>query len=167
MNKHSSKTKMKQDDEYYTQPSTWELVLPYINRIDVLYEPFYGQGHTLKFFNENKYCMIGTKDADFFTNEKDLRDCDVVVSNPPFTKKYPIMKKLVDCKKPFILILPLSSINTLSFRKCFNNEMKDVSIMIPKGRIKFIQSGSVKKSPSFESCFVCWKIDLPQKLIFL
>ena len=166
MNKHVSRNKIKVDDEYYTQPSTWQKILPYINRVNVLWEPFYGLGHTIKFFKENKYIMIGTKNKDFFKNEKDMRDCDTVVSNPPFSLKYRIMTRLVKNEKPFILILPLACVNSQSFRKCFNNDMSDVSILIPKGRIQFIKGDKVQKSPSFESCFVCWKM-MEEKLVFL
>ena len=156
---------LQKNDEYYTQPSTWDLILPYINQNNILWEPFYGLGHTHNYFNEKGYNIIG-ENTDFFENEKDMHNSDIVVSNPPFSLKYKIISRLVKYNKPFILILPLGSINTLSFRKCFNDNMDDVSIILPKGRINFIKGKNIARSPSFESCFVCWKLDIP-KLVFL
>ena len=163
MNKHTTRTKMnKNDNEYYTQKQDWERILfcleKYKNKI--IYEGFYGAGHTFNHFKEMGFNVIGKEGMDFFSKESEeyIKKSDILVSNPPFTIKYKIMKLLVEKNKPFILILPLSSINTHSFRKCFNDNMNEVSIFIPKGRMKFIKNGEVAKSPSFESCYVCWKI---------
>jgi hypothetical protein len=170
MNFHQTRIKMnRSNDEWYSTPSSWDKILPYINKNKKIFEPFYGGGHTFKYFKKNGYKVIGNKSLDFFDDKsnKYFKKCDMIVTNPPFSTKYKILKRLVEFKKPFILILPLHCINTLSFRKSFNDDMSDVSVMIPKGRLKFIQKGVLKKSPSFESCFVCWKIDTCDKLIFL
>ena len=169
MNKHISRPKIhKKNDEYYTQNSCWDKITPYINKSQVIFEGFYGGGHTYNYFTKNGYKVIGQKGLDFFSDEADklLKQSDCVITNPPFSLKYKIMDKLVEHNKPFILVLPLACINTISFRNCFNNKMNDVSVIIPRGRLKFIQNKEIKKSPSFESCYVCYKM-LNKKLIFL
>ena len=169
MNKHISRPKIhKQNDEYYTQTGAWDKLIPYIDKSKVIFEGFYGGGHTYEYFTKNGYKVIGKKGLDFFSDEADklLEKCDNVITNPPFSLKYKIITKLVKHNKPFILILPLACINTISFRKCFNNKMEDVSIIIPRGRMRFIQNKEIKKSPSFESCYVCYKT-MGKKLIFL
>ena len=170
MNFHQSRKKMsKKNDEWYTIPSSWDKVLEYIDKEKIMFEPFYGGGHTLDYFKNKGYKIVGDKSIDFFDDKciQYLKLCDVVVTNPPFSSKYKIIKRLVDNKKPFILILPLHCINTISFRKSFNDDLKDVTVMIPKGRLQYIQNGELKKSPSFESCFVGWKINTSKHLIFL
>ena len=67
---------------------------------------------------------------------------------------------------PFILLFPLGSINTTAFLSAFGNEIENVSIIIPNGRIKYIVNGSVQKSPSFESCYLCYRMRI-DKLVFL
>ena len=169
MNKHTTRPKIhKKNDEYYTQSCTWDKLIPYIDKSKIIFEGFYGSGHTYNYFTKNGYTVLGKKGLDFFSDDADalLKKCDCVISNPPFSLKYKIMTKLVKHHKPFILILPLACINTISFRNCFNNQMKDISIIIPRGRMKFIQNKVIKKSPSFESCYVCYKI-MDNKLIFL
>ena len=159
----------KNNNEYYTQPSSWDKILNYVDKKNnKIYEPFYGGGDTYNYFKNKGYNVIGKKDLDFFEDEKYIKDCDIIISNPPFSTKYKIMERIVKYNKPFILILPLHSINTISFRKCFNNNMKDVTVFIPKGRLQYIYNGKVRKAPSFESCFVGYKMkNIPQQLIFL
>lgn len=169
MNKHNSRPKIhKKNDEYYTQTCAWDKLTQYIDKSKIIFEGFYGGGHTYDYFIKNGYKVIGKKGLDFFSNDADklLDKCDCVITNPPFSLKYKIMSKLVKHNKPFILILPLACINTISFRNCFNNKMGDISIIIPKGRMKFIQNKEIKKSPSFESCYVCYKM-LDDKLLFI
>ena len=169
MNFHQSRKKMKKNnDEWYTNPSSWDKILSYIDKEKILFEPFYGAGHTFDYFKSKGYKIVGDAKLDFFEPKclTYMKMADVVITNPPFSSKYKIMSRLVENNIPFILVLPLHSINTLSFRKCFNNDMKDVSVIIPKGRLQYIQNGKLKKSPSFESCFVCWKM-MKEKLLWL
>ena len=170
MNKHNTRPKIhKKNDEYYTQNSAWDKIIKYIPKNKVIFEGFYGGGHTYKYFTEHGYKVLGEKNLDFFSfkaADEFLYESDCVISNPPFSLKYKIMSWLVKFNKPFILILPLACINTLSFRNCFKNKMDNVSIIIPKGRLKYIQNKEIKKSPSFESCYVCWKM-IDEKLIFV
>ena len=166
---HQSRAKItRNNDEYYTQPQMWDKIIDLLDKDKIIFEAFYGDGHTYKYFHTNGYKIIGEKGMDFFSDKgmEYLQRCDYVVSNPPFSKKYKILKTIVEYQKPFILILPLSSVNTLSFRDCFDGKMNHVSLLIPKGRMKFIKDGNVKKSPSFETCFVCYKM-LADKLVFL
>lgn len=155
-------------DEYYTPTKVWDDIKQHISSDKVIFEPFFGQGHTFNYFKENGYNIIGKKDLDFFSVDGTsmLKKCDCVISNPPYSKKYKIIKKLVENDVPFILTMPLSAINTIVFLNAFNNNMDNVSIIIPKGRMKYIHNGSIANSPSFESCYVCYKM-IKQKLIFL
>ena len=167
MNFHTTRSKMKRtNDEWYTVPSSWDKILEYIDKKHIIYEAFYGGGDTYKYFKKKGFKVIGKPNYDFFEDEKLIKKCDVVISNPPFSSKYKIMERLVKHNKPFILILPLHCINTISFRKCFNNDMSNVSVMIPKGRLQYVQNGTLKKSPSFENCFVAYKM-IKEKLVFL
>ena len=155
-------------DEYYTPTKVWDDIKQYISSDKVIFEAFYGEGHTFNYFKDNGYNVIGKKGLDFFSDEgmSMLKKCDCVISNPPYSKKYKILKTLVENDVPFILTMPLSAINTLAFLNAFDNKMDDVSIIMPRGRIKYIYKGSIANSPSFESCYVSYKM-LKEKLIFL
>ena len=83
---HQSRAKMKRNnDEYYTQPQIWDKIIHLLDKDKVIFEAFYGDGHTYKYFDTNGYKIIGEKDLDFFSDKgiEYLQRCDYVVSNPP------------------------------------------------------------------------------------
>ena len=164
----SRKLTISKCDEYYTPDKIWEDIEQYLPKGKIIFEPFYGQGHTFKYFKINDYLVLGKKDLDFFSPDAipPLMRCDCVISNPPFTLKFKILKRLVQYDKPFILLFPLGSINTKSFLDCFDDNIKHISLIFPKGRMQFITNGSLAKSPSFESVYLCYKM-LDDKLVFL
>jgi hypothetical protein len=81
------------------------------------------------------------------------------------------MKRLAELDKPFIIIMPQSKINTSYFRENFMN--KGLQIIIPRKRIHFIKliNGEVpnkqKNACNFDCFYYCYKINLPQDIIWL
>ena len=166
----NTKLTMTTNDEYYTPDEVWENIWDYLPNCDTVFEPFYGEGHTWRWLDDSCIydTVLGKKDLNFFSDEASelLTRCDCVISNPPFSLKYDIIKKLVVSDTPFILLLPLFTVNTIAFYDTFGDAIDHVSLIVPKGRIKFISEGTVAKSPSFETVYVCWKTEIP-KLVFL
>jgi len=161
-NKHITKIKMKIDNEYYTPESIWKRIDLVFDKCKdkIIFEPFYGKGHSFETFVKMGFSVLGEKDLDFFSDKslENIRKCDIIITNPPFSIKYKIMKLLVDENKSFCMILPLSCINTHSFRKCFENKLNEVCILMPKGRLSFIKNNKIQSSPSFESMFLTFKL---------
>lgn len=169
-NKHISKIKMTKNDEYYTPIEIWNKINHIFKQFEnkIIYEPFFGKGHSFNIFKEKGFEVLGDKDIDFFSNQSLslIKKSDIIITNPPFSLKYKIMDLLVKEDKPFCLILPLSCINTHSFRRCFNNNFENMTVLIPKGRLVFIKNNYEKSSPSFECCFITYKIS-KDKIVFL
>lgn len=61
-------------------------------------------------------------DKDFFHFEPD--EWDILVSNPPFSKKNEVLKRAFAFQKPFALLLPVNSIQGKARYKIFNNEIQ-------------------------------------------
>jgi len=151
------------NDEYYTPKAEWLNIERYIPKGKIIWEPF-NNIEDPKSLNSSKYLRrMGfnviskpynpkTGNNDFFKSNHG----DIVVSNPPFTLKREILTRLKEINKPFILILPLPTMNTIYFRELFMQE-KDFGIIIPKKRIDF-ENKSNKKSNCFECAFYCWKV---------
>lgn len=106
---------------------------------------------------------------DFFTTLPP-KDCDLLISNPPFSQQNEIIKRtfeLVDLGliKSFCLLLPLSTLETPTRAAMYEKYVDKLSILIFKKRIKFLG-----KSTSFNTgcCWVCYNIDsLKQKIIWI
>ena len=80
------------------------------------------------------------------------------------------MKKLVERNKPFMLIVPIS---TIAYN--YSKILKDnIQIMIFKKRPTFIKCNpktgklnNTKRNPAFDCIVLCWKMNLKQDIIFL
>ena len=64
---------------------------------------------------------------------------DIIVSNPPFTKKKEVFTRLKQLDKPFIIICPSSMINTQYIRTLFKDATERLQISIPNKRIHFVK----------------------------
>jgi len=97
---------------------------------------------------------------DFFTTEPP-KDCDLMISNPPFGLQNEIVERsfdLIDKKKikSFALLLPLSTLETPKRAEMYSKYADKLSIIIFKKRIKFLGK---KTSFNTACCWVCYNIE--------
>lgn len=162
----------KKHDDYMTPKSAWEDIKDFIPKDKVIWEAFYGSGDSGKYLKEMGFNTIH-EEIDFFENNLG----EIIVSNPPFTIIPQILERLVEMGKPFILIMPVSKMNTQYFRKTFlkKNEIKEnpIQIIVPKKRIQFMKTvdGKVpegyKSSANFDCYYYCWKMQLENDINWL
>ena len=161
-----TRTFLKHDD-YMTPKYAWENIQQYIPKDKVLWEAFYGDGKSGTYLQELGFQVIH-EPVDFFTNNLG----DVVVSNPPFSKVKEVLQRLHELKKPFILIMPVSKLTTQYMRELFRND-DELQIIIPEKRIHFEKhiDGEIpenwKNACNFDCFYYCWKMKLPNNLIWL
>jgi hypothetical protein len=162
-----TKTFTKHDD-YMTPFYAWRNIAHLIPKGQVLWEAFWGNGDSGSHLEQLGFKVIH-EDIDFFKHDKG----DIVVSNPPFTKSKEVLERLVQLDKPFILIMPLSKINTQYVRNLFKDTKDKLQIIIPRKRIHFQKMVDGKVIENFKSvcnfdCFYyCWKIGLDRDIIWL
>ena len=154
-------------NDFMTPDYVWDWIIDYIPKDKVIWEPFYGDGKSGEYL-KSKGLNVIHENIDFFENNKG----EIVVSNPPFEKKKEIINRLVELDKPFILIMPVSTL-------CYNYAKvlkDDLQIIIPKKRIKFkrydkktntIYKDWEKHNNTFDCLFYCYKMKLDKDIIFL
>ena len=152
-------------DDYMTVKSAWEAIEKYIPKDKIIWEAFYGDGNSGKCLKEMGFNVIH-EPIDFFESNKG----DVIVTNPPFSKIKPIMKRLKELGKPFILILPASKVCTNYMREFFKDER--LQLLVPRKRINFvkIENGEpveCKGHCNFDCFYYCWKMGLDRDITFL
>lgn len=161
----------KQSDEYFTPR---EAVLPIIEYIDrgnklsyTVWCPFdTEESEYVKCIREAGHKVIAThidNGQNFFYYEPD-EPYDFIISNPPFSLKDDVLKRLSELNKPYAILLPLPS---LQGQKRFRY-IKDCEVLIFDKRINFWQDEQhtkMVKGVAFASIYVC-KDFLPEKLIF-
>ncbi len=154
-------TKDKDSDNYNTNKEDWERIKDYIPKDQKIWSPFYCDGKQKDYFKDMGFDIIH-QDKDFFTYTPEY---DLVIDNPPFSKKKEILARLKEIDKPFILIAPSMM---LSY-KYFQEDFKDIQILVPYKRIKFkhLDNDNRNYSPPFASFYFCYKMNLPKDLIFI
>jgi len=150
-------------DDYMTPNYAWDNIKDYIPKDKIIWEAFYGNGNSGNYLKTLGFNVIH-EDIDFFNNDKG----DIIVSNPPFTIKKEILIRLKELNKPFILIMPCSTLTTQYIRTLFKN---DIQIIIPRKRIQFIKLVDNKEIESnkcnFDCFYFCYKCNLERDIIFI
>ena len=152
-------------DDYMTPKYVWENIQPFIPKDKIIWEPFFGDGTSGEYLRELGFEVIH-KPIDFFQHNVG----DIVVSNPPFSQSKNVLSRLRELDKPFILILPLSKINTSYIRENYKDD--GLQIIIPRKRIQFIKmvNGEIteeKNSCNFDCLYFCYRMNLPKDIIWL
>ena len=153
-------------DDYMTPKYAWDWIKDFIPQDKVIWEAFYGDGESGKILSDLGFNVIH-EETDFFTNNLG----DVIVSNPPFSKKKAVMTRLKEIDKPFIIICPSSMLNTQYIRNLFKDDR--LQIIIPNKRINFkkLIDGKVPDNwgdrCNFDCFYYCWKLDLPNDIVWL
>ncbi len=162
-------------DDYYTPKSAWEQINHLIPKDKTVCEAFMFNSRLSKSKTnliELNNKVVGETDWDFFEKCEDL-EYDLIISNPPFNKeiKIPILKKLVQLDKPFIIIMNSMNIYANYFNDIFKNGRKDLQIIIPKGKIHFEKligdKTELKSNTSFYCVYVAYKMNIPNEKLYL
>ncbi len=169
----------KSSDEVYTPR---EAIIPLLRHLDnfryknpqqpldksetVIWCPFDQEdSEYVKVLNEVGYKVIHShidNGQNFFFFEPD--NYDVIISNPPFSIKDDIIKRLYELNKPYAMLFPLP---TLQGQKRFPY-MLDCQVLTFDKRINYYKDKNTKKIQkgiSFASIYLCRKF-LKRDLIF-
>ena len=153
-------TKFK-DDDYETPVEVLELLIPYIENYNIIYDPFYCKGNVIKNWEKlNKKCLNEKLDA---FNRTHPEDYDIIISNIPFSLKKETMELFFKLEKPFIILMPIDSLGSKWIKKYFYK----LQFIIPQKRLHFEKDNVKGKSAWFDTCFYCYNLNLKKDIIKL
>ena len=161
----------KESDETYTPDYAVKPILKYIDKGNksqyTIWCPFDKEdSEYVKLISEAGHKVIFSHIDDgknFFYYEPE-EPYDYIISNPPFSIKDDVLKRLYELNKPYAILLPLPA---LQGQKRFEY-LKDTQALIFDKRINFFKDKETKeilKGVSFASIYVC-KNFLPNDLIY-
>ncbi len=149
------------DDDYETPVEVLELLLPYIEDYNIIYDPFYCKGNVINNWEKlNKKCINEKLDA---FNRTHPETYDIVISNIPFSCKEESMKLFFKLDKPFIILMPIDSLGSKWIKKYFDK----LQFIIPEKRLHFEKDNTKGKGSWFDTCFYCYNINLKKDIIKL
>ena len=160
INHKTSAVKFK-DDDYETPAEVLELLLPFIEDYNIIYDPFYYKGNVINNWEKlNKKCInekLNAFDRIHPTNY------DIIISNIPFSCKEESMKLFFELNKPFIILMPIDTMGSKWIKKYFDK----LQFIIPAKRLHFEKDNIKGKGSWFDTCFYCYNINLKNDIIKL
>lgn len=149
------------NNECYTPIEALYPLQPFLNNEVIIWDCAYGTGRLAHHLNSLGFYVMGEKDMDFFTSDV---DCDIIITNPPYSLKDKFLERAFELDKPFAFLLPITTLEGIKRSKMFREHK--IQMLIPNKRINFeIPSG--KKSAWFATAWFCYKLNLPEQLNFI
>ncbi|MBR1653656.1 MAG: tRNA (adenine-N(6)-)-methyltransferase [Clostridia bacterium] len=152
------------NDELYTPEYAVKPLLKYLPKNAVIWEcTDFGSSNITKVLRNNGFKVVNTNKAeiDFLEDNIDFY-FDMIITNPPYSLKDEFIKKCYEYKKPFALLLPITSLEGIERGKMFRKN--GIELLVFDRRCNFIYDNA-KKSNWFNTSWFCYNI-LPKQLIF-
>ena len=90
----------------------------------------------------------------------------MAMEHPPYSCKRKVFERLQELNKPFIMLLPVSTITKQYYQEYFADKC---GVIIPKKRIHFVKNGEQTQRSWFDVLYICYKIDSvkPREMVYL
>ena len=161
------------NDEFYTPEYA---VLPIIKYLEkgfyetIIWCPFdTKESNFVKLLTNAGYKVIYShldSGEDFFTTEPP-KNCDYIISNPPYSLKAEVLARLFELKIPFAMLLGV--VGLFESQKRFEMfKDNDFEVMYLNRRVSYFKNFEDQKpslNPPFSSVYICSNI-LPKQIVF-
>lgn len=152
-------------DELYTTKEAVECILPFIPPgVKTIWEcTAIENSEIVNVLKENGFEVISShlnEGLDFFKYQP--QHYDLIITNPPFSLKDQFLKRTFELNKPFMMLLPITTLEGKKRSEMF--QKNKVQILIPSKRFNFIKE---KKGSWFQTSWFTWKLNLKNDLTFL
>ncbi len=158
------------NDEFYTPEYAIDPILKYVPNNKTIWCPFDNENSNfVKMLEQRGNTVIAThieNGQDFFNYTPSV-SYDAIISNPPYSLKNEVFKRLFELKKRFAMLVGVVGIfeSQRRFHLFKNNEFE---IMYMNKRIAYFKNFDDQKpslNPPFSSVYITHRV-LPQKVIF-
>ena len=160
------KSSWNEKDEYYTPKILVEAIIPHLQKGKTIWCPFdTANSEFVLCLQEAGYRVLHTHlwmGQDFFEYEPSI-DYDYIISNPPFTLKLKVFKRLFELGKPFAMVMGLPILNYQEVGSFFHSHQEDenyLQLLIVDKKVSF--DGN---TASFNNSYFCWNL-LERDIIF-
>jgi len=148
-------------DEYWTPAYAVTPLLKHIPKGATVWEctDTEGKSEIARVLREHGCTVVttGRRKFDFLFDEPDFH-FDYIITNPPYSKKDQFIERCYELKKPWAMLMPLTTLEGVVRGQMFRK--KGLEVMVFDRRVEYIG-----KSCWFSSAWFCNKV-LKQKLIF-
>jgi len=150
-------------DEFFTPKYALKPLLPFLKKEWTIWECAWGGGTLAKHLKKEGFKIVN-KDVDFL--DFNLTDeCDILITNPPYSKKDEFLKRAYELGKPFAFLMPLTTLEGIKRGALFKKY--GIQLIIPNRRINFITPSGKGSGAWFQTAWFCWKMNLPKDINFV
>jgi hypothetical protein len=153
------------NDEYYTPTIAAEMILPFIPKhVTRIWEcTAIKESKIVTVLRENGYSVIATHiEGGFDFLKFEPADYDLIISNPPFSIKDKFLQRAFSLKKPFMFLLPITSLEGVKRGKMYREN--GIQLLIPDKRFSFTQK---KHGAWFQTSWFTHGLGLEKDLNFI
>tara|TARA_R110000824_G_scaffold256631_1_gene445627 strand:+ start:48 stop:575 length:528 start_codon:yes stop_codon:yes gene_type:complete len=156
----------KKYDDYYTQKTAWEKINHLIPKDKIIWEGCMYKSYLSKspqYLEELGNKVVYDTKQDILKDYKE--DYDIIITNIPFDIKIkiPILERLVELDKPFIIIMNSMNTFTKYFRQIFKDKFHQLQIITPSNKLHFNRLEGDKiietNKCSFYCIYLCYKMN--------
>lgn len=156
----------KGSDYYPTPEDVTQALIDFLQipKTKVIWEPACGEGFMTKVFQNNGYTVISTdlnsygfedSTEDFLRGE--CKECDWIITNPPFSLSEQFIRKCIQHKKPFALLLKSQYWHSKKRLPLFCEHKP--SWVLPLTWRPDFEFGKRGGSPTMECIWVVWNVE--------
>ena len=152
-------------DDLQTTETALVLLMPFLNKSWKIWECASGKGNLAKGFKKMEFKVFGTdKHFDFLKN--DLKEeYDIIVTNPPYSKKDQFLMRCYELIKPFARLMHLTALESERRQKCYRKH--SLQLIIPNRRINFETPSGEGNSSWFAAAWFTKGLRLTRDLSFI
>lgn len=172
------KMKNNSPDNFQTDPEALDCLVPYLKKTWNIWEPACGKEKLVNSLDSRGFNVVGTDilwGSDFLKgdsyNKAFIDAIHCIITNPPFSLKEEFLARCYQLKKPFALLMPITTFDSVERRTLF--QQHGVQIIFPQRRINFETPNHAKNVKAgkrtnswFYTAWFTWGLDLPAQLNF-
>lgn len=154
-------------NDFQTPPEALRPLLPYLKKEWTIWEPACGKGNLVRALQKNDYKTESSDiiDGRDFLLNKNIPYADCIITNPPFSIKQKFLERCYELKKPFALLLPLTTFETAKRQKLFKENGLEV-IFFDK-RINFEIPNGKGSGSWFATAWFTWGLNIGKEMTFV
>jgi len=151
-------------DNFQTPKEAFEYLRPYLDPTWRIWECAWGEGHLFTHIKEAGFEVVGSdKEHDFL--KAPPKECDCIITNPPYSLKDEFIARCYELGKPFALLMPLTGLEGIKRQALYKKN--GISLIIPNKRINFKTPTGKGSGSWFMTAWFCWKLPLKRQLTFV
>jgi hypothetical protein len=132
------------NDEYYTPVEAVEMIIPYIPKhVRTIWEcTAIKESRIVEVLRSHGYEVITShiKEGKDYLEYVPMEPYDLTVTNPPYSLKHEFLKRGFELKKPFMFLLPITTLEGAKRHRLFREY--GIQLIIPDRRFSFKPDGS-------------------------